>query len=532
MSRRANGEGSIYRRTDGRFAASVYVHSPDGSRRRIHFYGHTRQEVQSALTKKLHDDEAGVPTPDANWTVEGFLDYWLNTVAPARIRARTRESYEGIVRVHIRPFIGKKILSRLTVADVQGLINILMQQGKSPSILHNVRKVLSAALSRAEREQLVMRNVARLVDLPREERKEIKPWSIDEANVFLDSIQGHRWQLGYMLLIYYGMRRGEVLGLRWSDIDFERESLSVNQQLQRIGRDLEVGPVKTAAGRRRLPLLPVIKEALLNITDASGIDPASVDPDLPWQKQLILLSAVGTPVDPHNFTRDFHILREQAGLRRITVHHIRHTAATLLKRLGVPARDAQAILGHASVITTQSIYQHADPDLHRDALQRIESALGGIEHDRAGVAPEAISDSNALLSALLSNDSHAIKFEAVSPMKNADSTGVKSAEFIGGPGGDRTLDTLLKRLLKTPHFALPTPVLLAIDNRCICTVFGHVAVRSAVKSRLGRTTLAELITLRKAIQNARHDAEVAKMRRLSFPLNLLPTIGNSLEVRP
>jgi len=522
MPKRANGEGTIYQRADGRYAASIYVHAPDGSRRRVHFYGRTRQQVQQALNEKLHQEAGGLPTANTTWTVAAFFDYWLNVVAPARIRPRTRESYEGIARVHILPFIGKRPLARLTVADVQSLINMHQANGKSASVIHNIRKVLSAALNRAEREQLVMRNVARLVDIPKEERKEIKPWTVDEATTFLDATRGHRWQLGYMLLIYYGMRRGEALGLRWSDVDFAHDRFKINQQLQRIGGVLETGPVKTSAGQRWLPLLGVIKAVILEIASQHGIDPMN-PPAGAWEEQLILLSSAGTPVDPHNFTRDFHIIREGAGLRRITVHHTRHTAATMLKRLGVQPRDAQAILGHASVITTQSIYQHADPELHREALERIEATLAGSELERAGLMPEVISDSNALLSPLLSKSSHDIEVASVKPTKNADSTGVESAQFIGGPDGDRTHDTLLKRALSHTSELIPTPVVARLAQRTIALLVGHVAVRVAVKTSRNEQRIEALLATAKHLRDTQQARQARRLRELSFPLNLLPS---------
>lgn len=174
-------------------------------------------------------------------------------------------------------------------------LNRLYADGASERILHLLRTVLSSALGRAEKEELVYRNVARLIDLPKYERKPITPWTYEQAVTFLDACDGHRWALGYFLLLTYGMRRGEVLGLRWSDIDFERDIIHVRQQLQRIHGALQTGPVKTSAGRRDLPLLLPIRGRFLALRDER----------MPEPDDLVFLSSTGTPVDPKNFVRTF-----------------------------------------------------------------------------------------------------------------------------------------------------------------------------------------------------------------------------------
>jgi integrase len=162
------------------------------------------------------------------------------------------------------------------------------------------------------------------------------------------------------MLLFYGMRRGEVLGLRWCDVDLDTGVLSIENQLQRIDGKLTIGPVKTDAGRRQLPIVPVLEDRLRELhTD-------DVRPE-----DLVFQSTVGTPIDPKNFVRTFHQICEAAGLRRITVHHTRHTAATMLKDLGVDAKDAQLILGHAHVSTTQQLYQHGDITRQTRALGQL-----------------------------------------------------------------------------------------------------------------------------------------------------------------
>ena len=172
-------------------------------------------------------------------------------------RPRTQELYESTVRMHLKPGLGAIRLSRLTAPDVQRMINTKQQGGASPRTLHACRQVLRAALSRAEREGLVTGNVAKLVELPTYARKPITPWTAEQARAFLTAATDHPWYGAYLPLLLYGLRRGEVLGLRWRDIDLDTGIIHVEQQLQGIDGHPSAGDVKTQAGRRALPLVPL-----------------------------------------------------------------------------------------------------------------------------------------------------------------------------------------------------------------------------------------------------------------------------------
>jgi len=516
MGRRANGEGTITHRKDGRWEAAGYVPVAGGGRKRIRFYGTSREDVHRRLVAALEQARRNIPVPATNWSVERYLDYWLRTVVPIKTRPRTAELYESTVRLYISPFIGKKRLDKLSVQDVQELVNQLYADGNSERTLHRVRTVLSSALSRAEKEELVYRNVARLIDLPKYERKAITPWTGEQAVAFLDACDGHRWALGYFLLLTYGMRRGEVLGLRWSDIDFEQDIIHVRQQLQRIHGVLQTGPVKTSAGRRDLPLLLPIRGRFLALRDERQPEP----------NDLVFLSTAGTPVDPKNFVRTFHEIRDQAGLPRITVHHTRHTAATLLKNLGVPVRDVQLILGHSNITTTQEIYQHGDVTGQREALERVAASL------TTPVATLAVNGTREQASAgrcrqlLPSNGYDAMESEETQAKKNRRSTGVDTAEFLGGPSGARTHDTLLKSQICTTLANMPTPVITALRTRSRCLTLGSVAVNHCRQTVLPDIHQSEHIFAsahrQGVVRQACDAALMNKLRKASFPLSLLP----------
>ncbi|WP_411112933.1 tyrosine-type recombinase/integrase [Streptomyces sp. 029-5] len=316
------------------------------------------------LTQTKAKNDQGVLTAERDWLLGAYLEYWLEDVVKVNRRPATYTQCETIVRLYLRPDLGGYSLNKLSVPLVQSYMKQLQKDGRSVSLVHVIRKVLSAALSRAEREELVNRNVARLVDLPAEERKEIRPWSVTEVMQFLEVVRGHRLYAAFLML-FYGLRKGELLGLRWQDIDAENSKVHIRQQLQRVGREILIGPLKTRKSRRDLPLLAPIVEALAQYYEKYRVDGAD----------LVFTTTEGNPIDPGNFLRDFKRICQQNGLRVITVHSVRHTVATLLKSQKVADRDIQLILGHSRIITTQEIYQHDDDDSRRNALQGLTGAL-------------------------------------------------------------------------------------------------------------------------------------------------------------
>jgi integrase len=251
---------------------------------------------------------------------------------------------------------------RLSVPLVQTFLNQKLTAGYSVRSVQIMREVLSSALTRANREELLSRNVARLVELPTWEWGEIRPWTADEAKRFMEAARADPLYPAFVLLLLYGLRRGEVLGLRWGDVDFAGLVLRIRQQVQRVGGELRQGPVKTRAGRRDLPLLGTVRDVLMleRIRQEGG------------GEGLVFTTRSGQPIEPRNLVRSFQRICIQHGIRNIRVHDVRHTTATLLKNLGVPARDAQLILGHSTVTITQEIYQHDDMVSRTEALAGVE----------------------------------------------------------------------------------------------------------------------------------------------------------------
>ncbi|MEV6422624.1 site-specific integrase [Streptomyces sp. NPDC051662] len=365
--RNAIGEGTLYHRKDGRWEGAVYVLGANGTRKRVRVYGATRAEAHTKLTDAKAKSNRGIPAADKTWLLGDYLDYWLEEVIRPNRRPTTYESYEINVRLYIKPSLGNLPLSRLTVPVLQRFLNQHLAEGKSVRKVQMIRESLSPALSRAVREELLTRNVAQLVELPGRQDKDIEPWTPQEVIDFVTAAQDHKWFPAFLLVSLYGLRRGEAIGLRWQDIDFTNKVIHVRQQVFRANGEVQQGPVKTRAGRRDLPLLDAISWRLAEHYEKYG--------HLSSDTGLVFTTSTGRMIEPYNFTRAFQLICARNNIRRIKLHHVRHTAATILKNLGVPARDVQLILGHSNIAITQQIYQHDSMGSRRDALELMEGVI-------------------------------------------------------------------------------------------------------------------------------------------------------------
>jgi integrase len=453
VSRHANGEGSIYRRKDGRYEAAVFVLTTSGTRKRIRKIGKTRQEAYEKLAEVKTQAQRGIPLPDRNWKLGEYLDYWLENVVLPNRRPATYEQYEWIIRTYLKPDLGTEQLTLLSVPKVQTFLNRKIEEQHSIRKAHVMRMVLSAALGQAQRDELISRNVARHVVLPRYKPKEIRPWSGEEAKQFLAAASTDPLQSAFVLLVLYGLRRGELLGLRWQDLDFIESEIRVRQQLQRVGHALVQGPVKTDAGNRDLPLLDLASEALSAQQLRQRMMRESAGAD--WRDTgLVFTTKTGRPIEPKNLLRSFHRVCLQHGIRAIRIHDVRHTAATLLKDLGVQARDAQLILGHAHVSTTQQLYQHANMTTRREALGKVERLFwraAGSSRCRQLLpsAQQFVDEITSFLS--------------------------------GTPGRIRTCDPLVRSSIHKGMQSRATAVNRLVDERRKTWLVGLVAVSAAVK---------------------------------------------------
>jgi integrase len=369
MNQRANGEGSIYRRADGRWTAACYVLRPDGSRVRRAVYGKTRKDVADRLAVLITKTKAGLPLAVESWTLERFAGHWLKDVVGPRLRPSTLSSYRETLRLHVLPTLGRTNLRALTPTHVRTLLANKVADGLGARSIQIVHSTLRTMLSEAIREELIERNVATVVRPPSVERVEVQPWSTEEASRFLAAAADHRLHALFAVGVALGLRKGELLALRWDDVDLESGVLHVRQNVQRLPEmGLVFGPPKS---RRTIPL-PAASAKVLRTHRASqaaealSLGPAWVD------SGLVFTSTVGTVIEPRNLNRLFDELIAKARVRRIRFHDLRHTCASLLLAQNVPARVVMEILGHSQLAMTTDLYSHVMPTALREAADAMD----------------------------------------------------------------------------------------------------------------------------------------------------------------
>jgi integrase len=365
MARRGHGEGSIYLRRDGRWAASITL---EGGKRKT-FYGKSRKEVQEQLKIALREQQQGILMTGPQQTVAQYLAEWL-TVHKQVIRPRSYERYEAIVRLHIAPALGKLPLQKLTGQHLQRLYTQKLESGLSPTTVTAIHNMLHTALDNAMKLGLLTRNVCETVSPPRKIRKEIKPLTPEQARRLLDAAKGHPQEALFVLALATGMRRGELLGLKWQDVNLENGVLQVRRALTRMptGLGYQEAEPKTKTSRRSIMLTSFAIEALkehrtrqLEMKQKAGTA---------WEEHdYVFCTPTGKHLSPgHDVLVQLKKLLKKAGLPNIRFHDLRHSTATLLLSKGVHPKVVQEILGHSAINITMDIYSHVLPTMHKEAM--------------------------------------------------------------------------------------------------------------------------------------------------------------------
>ncbi|QKW51059.1 tyrosine recombinase XerC [Streptomyces buecherae] len=414
--RNANGEGSIYRRKDGRWEGIAYVLVADGTYKRRSVYGKTRESVHDKLTRLKAESQSGVPLATSNLSVGEYLAYWLAHVARIKVRPSTYATYESLVRNYIAPGLGKKKLTRLTARDVRSFLVTTSKkcqccaQGKDQARPEKKRRccalgkcckqfpsdrtvrfllvILRAALQHAVREDELPRNVARNVELSTGTKREIEPLTAKEGRQLLAAARGNRLWAAYELAVRVGLRRGEVLGLRWRDIDLHDGVLTVRQTIQRVGGELLIAAPKTQRSARRVAVPDECVAALrARRAEQQGDRLAAGDKWKGGASDLVFMTKNGTPIEPRNLNRSFTALCDRANIRRVRFHDLRHTCASLLHEQGADARMIMEVLGHSSIRVTMDVYTFVRLDSQRSAFDRVADALrDGSDEDDDGLS--------------------------------------------------------------------------------------------------------------------------------------------------
>jgi integrase len=332
--------------------------------------------------------DAGLPLDDDKLTVNQLLDRWFNDVMRHQVASPALSNYETIARIHIRPTLGRKQVAKLKPAEIDALLSAKLDSGLAVSTVRRIRSVLAQALTQAQRWEMVGRNAASLSRPPRAPRREGRSLSPEQVGKLVTAMTEDRLASLFLTMLGTGLRRGEALGLRWSDVDLEHAVLTVRNQLRREpGRlDPEVGKragaalvlvePKTSSSKRIVPLCDWVVEAL----KVHKVHQAAEHQALgaAWRDSgFVFTTTIGTPVDPRNASRAFSELAKEAGLGAWHIHELRHSSASTSLAQGVPVEVVSAFLGHSSIRMTVDTYGHIGDSQLRTAADAMDVALGG-----------------------------------------------------------------------------------------------------------------------------------------------------------
>lgn len=370
--KRGQNEGSIYERGDGRFAAVISL--PGGRRKTL--YARTKREALAKLRDFQLKMEQGLADLDSAQNLETYLKHWLEDVAQTRVKRSTYEGYEQLMRTRVVPVLGKKKLSEVTGQHIQALLAELSRRGMAPSTVLKTRMVLHSAFKQAVRWRLILRNPVDDTDPPKRRRIELRTLSPEEVRRLVEAAPEPVFRALFALAATAGLRRGEVLGLKWSDLNLEAKTMSVRRSLFRAkGGGYLLEEPKTSRARRLVRLTSFAVEELreLRIVQEAARKAAA---ELWHDGDFVFASSVGTPLQEHRLSVAYKATLTRAGLPDVRFHDLRHTAATVAMESGVHAKVVQEMLGHANISITLDIYSHVTPDMQEEAVEKLNSRYG------------------------------------------------------------------------------------------------------------------------------------------------------------
>jgi len=357
----------------------------DGRRKQLTKGGFlTKREAEKALTAVVGKLNEGAYVEPTKATTAKFMRQWLDSIR-ASVRPSTLAGYATLIDAHIVPALGAAPLQRLTAPQLNSFYADLLASGRrdgkgglSPRTVFYTHATIRKALSEAVRWGMLPRNVAEQASPPKQRTtRELRTWSAAELNAFLDHVAGDRLYAAYFLAGYTGLRRGEVLGLRWRDLDLERGTLSVSQTVISVNYEIQFSTPKTNAGRRSVALDPGTIEVLRSHRVRQLEERTRLG--LPWPSpdSLIFADVEAKPIHPGQFSDRFDRLVKAACVPRVRFHDLRHTHATLLLMAGVHAKIVQERLGHANIAVTLGTYSHVVAGMQEEAVTKFAALLQG-----------------------------------------------------------------------------------------------------------------------------------------------------------
>ncbi len=370
---RGHNEGSVYYdATTERWVAAITTDTV----KRKKFYAKTQKEAIRKRNEALRELEKGTLPTGTQQKFGPFLENWIEEVHKSQVRLSTYVKYKKLIRSYIIPSLGNIWLQKLTPQHVQHLYSEMGQKGLSSKTINSTHGVLHVALKHALRWNLVSRNVCDLVTPPRIVKHAMTPLTVEQARSLLEGVNKHRLKVLLTLAVVSGMRRGELVGLRWSDIDFEQKYLMVLRTVDYIPHyGYVVGEPKSAAGKRKIQLplflVDLLKQHLVEQNQRR------LEVGEKWENlDQVFPDLHGGYFNPTYLDKMFSKLLQEIGVPHMRLHDLRHSAATILLSLGVNAKVIQELLGHSDIVITLGIYGHVLPTMQQEVVEKWDNVFG------------------------------------------------------------------------------------------------------------------------------------------------------------
>jgi integrase len=378
-ARKARRTGQIEERGERKYLIRIFLGRDANGKRRYHnknFHG-TKKQADAWLRDALVRVDKGEPIEAAPITINEYLDKWLTEAAKPRLRNRTFQGYSELLERYIRPTIGSQRLADVTALDLQAVYTKMIEGGLSARTVRYLHAVISSAFKQAMKWQILARDITRLVDLPKQQRQEMYALSREEAALFLHHVADDRYSVLFTFALSSGMRPEEYTALKWSDIDWQRGTATVQRVLVWIkGGGWQYEEPKTPKSRRAVPLSPSMLAKLKSYQKSQLED--RLKAGSMWQNHdLIFTTEIGSPIYVNNLRkRHFKPALKRAGLpEKIRLYDLRHTMATLLLSSNEHPKIVSERLGHSSITLTLDTYSHVLPDMQKGAVEKLENLL-------------------------------------------------------------------------------------------------------------------------------------------------------------
>lgn len=361
MKIRLKHEGSFIKRKDGRWMGRITIEGE-----KYCFYGSTKPEVAKKIEELRSRYHAGVQVKPKDYTVEEWSLIWLNDYIKLQVRENTFLKHVTNINKHIIPVIGKIPLQKLSTVHIQQLVRTKLDSGLSASTVRIIRNTINAIMRYAVDLGIVVKNPVSLVSVKNAPRKEIQTLSIEQIKHLLSEAKSHKLYPALLLLITTGLRRSELCGLKWEDINWDNKAAYIQRSIVKLGGyDIRIHDTKTGTSRRLIPLHDSVIEALKHYYNQQQC-----------KSGFIFCKPDGRPMYPEVIYDFVKTLGKNIGIPHVSVHILRHTCATILLQQGENPKIVQDLLGHSSIRVTLDIYSHVIPSMKKSAVDKIANALG------------------------------------------------------------------------------------------------------------------------------------------------------------